>query len=84
MHWRFLGGGVGRVDDHGPLGAAAVFAAAGRLVALAASIPAITKRGHKGELVRFVGKAQRDMRALCEKKRKVGDRCAEFICLMRK
>lgn len=48
VHGRFLGGGVGRVDDNGPLGAAAVFAAAGRLVALAASIPGI-KRGHKGE-----------------------------------
>lgn len=47
MNGGFLGGGVGRVDDDGPLGAAAVFAAAGRLVPLTASVPGV-ERTHKG------------------------------------
>lgn len=42
MNGGVLGGRVGGVDDDGPLGATAVFTAAG-LVALAASIPGVER-----------------------------------------
>lgn len=65
VHGWFLGRGVGRVDDHRSLRAAAVFAA-GRLVAFAASIP-VGSRRHKGEPSHLV----------CGKK--MADKCDEVF-----